>query len=915
MELVQQMNDLHFTEQEATAPVYMQKELPRLSRRRSRTMNTMSNSVGTLLREENVSMSSSLPSLRGPKNNKLVQNNSKLPFECDGEQRSASESPNANRRPSFSFNLFGLKLQLLARSHKSKKIPHTQESHSHSFLAPSTVHGCSDQISESSHLLSTIVPESIQSGCFMLRITRKKVRQRKVSLDPYTGDLLLDRSATKSYKKLCVDDVKAIRSGADARNYREQFKISAENEERWFTIIYMNAERIKALHLISPTVDMKNQWLMALGCLKSYRLSELTSGLELFSMRPPDTESPIMDDSVAEPPPQAVPSAFLEKRQNARLSFHDVEKMCQKLHLNASRSFLRSIFSKADVEGTGSLSFDGFQTFVKLLKTREEVTEIFKKYSNNGSVMTEEQFSGFLYSCQKFIPANKSAQQLFQKFSKKDAFGMDVLGFSSFLLSPENHPVTQVDQDMTRPLNEYLISSSHNTYLLGRQFAGESSIEGYIRSLQRGCKCIEIDCWDGPTGPSVYHGRTFTTSIPFIDVIRVIKKYAFVASPYPVIISLEIHCSCDQQIQMAKIMREIFGEALVSTHLSSNESVLPSPADLLYRILLKVKCSPSGPALTNPGFVDSSTDTTGSSEFDNSIADGDSPQKPKRKSRKLIVPELQELSTYSRSIKFRNFSLPESKTYDHIFSFSERTISRFGKSIYPHLKKHNTKYLCRVYPAPIRLGSSNFNPQFYWRLGVQMVALNWQTPGKLGLHLNDALFASDPPCGFLLKPIYQRPNGSDYREKNSNLSPPLPCKIKLTIHVITGQQLRRSRESIHLDTLSPYVEINVHSLEETPIKWSSKVVSKNGFRPLWDEYFYYESATVDDEYSIIRFLVHHKRPNGDVLVARFASPLYRLKEGYRHLPLYDLQGEQLLFSTLFVHITKTYVPPTVSTLP
>ena len=70
-------------------------------------------------------------------------------------------------------------------------------------------------------------------------------------------------------------------------------------------------------------------------------------------------------------------------------------------------------------------------------------------------------------------------------------------------------------------------------------------------------------------------------------------KYAFVASPYPIIISAEIHCGVPQQDMLAKILREVFRDSLVIARLDHDKSetiqTLPSPDDLKYRVLLKTK--------------------------------------------------------------------------------------------------------------------------------------------------------------------------------------------------------------------------------------------------------------------------------------------------------------------------------------
>ena len=68
-------------------------------------------------------------------------------------------------------------------------------------------------------------------------------------------------------------------------------------------------------------------------------------------------------------------------------------------------------------------------------------------------------------------------------------------------------------------------------------------------------------------------------------------KYAFVASPYPIIISAEIHCSVPQQEQLVIIMKEVFGEHLVWAPVDARPKIdlLPSPEDLKGRVLLKAK--------------------------------------------------------------------------------------------------------------------------------------------------------------------------------------------------------------------------------------------------------------------------------------------------------------------------------------
>ena len=166
-------------------------------------------------------------------------------------------------------------------------------------------------------------------------------------------------------------------------------------------------------------------------------------------------------------------------------------------------------------------------------------------------------------------------------------------GFARYLMDSSNDAITKQDlQDMPldMPLSCYYIATSHNTYLAGHQLKGQSSVELYREILLAGCRCVELDCWDGDDGhPIIYHGHTLTTKISFRDVVKTISDYAFVSSPFPVILSIENHCSLPQQMKMAAIFRELLGDKLVTSPHSDHETSLPSPKQLRNKIIIKNK--------------------------------------------------------------------------------------------------------------------------------------------------------------------------------------------------------------------------------------------------------------------------------------------------------------------------------------
>uniref|UniRef100_A0A3P9A0E5 1-phosphatidylinositol 4,5-bisphosphate phosphodiesterase n=1 Tax=Esox lucius TaxID=8010 RepID=A0A3P9A0E5_ESOLU len=281
--------------------------------------------------------------------------------------------------------------------------------------------------------------------------------------------------------------------------------------------------------------------------------------------------------------------------------------------------------------------FDIFYALTQKICPRTDIEELFKKINGDKSdYLNVDQLVSFLNENQRDPRLNeilfpfydpKRAMQIIEKYERdpdlKKKGRMSSDGFCRYLMSDENAPVfldcLELYQDMEQPLAHYFIASSHNTYLTGRQFGGKSSVEMYRQVLLSGCRCVELDCWDGKgedQEPIITHGKAMCTDILFKDVICAIRETAFVTSEYPVILSFENHCSKPQQYKMARYCEEIFGDYLLKQPLegfpvkmfSCHQSFmkrkkkmfvvvcqiepgrpLPSPNDLKRKILIKNK--------------------------------------------------------------------------------------------------------------------------------------------------------------------------------------------------------------------------------------------------------------------------------------------------------------------------------------
>ncbi|MXQ93703.1 hypothetical protein E5288_WYG017918 [Bos mutus] len=578
-----------------------------------------------------------------------------------------------------------------------------------------------------------------------------------------------------------------------------------------------------------------------------------------------------------------------------------------------------------------------YRVFLNNLCPRPEIDNIFSEFgAKSKPYLTVDQMMDFINLKQRDPRLNEilypplkqeQVQVLIEKYEPNNSLAkkgqISVDGFMRYLSGEENGVVSpeklDLNEDMSQPLSHYFINSSHNTYLTAGQLAGNSSVEMYRQVLLSGCRCVELDCWKGRTAeeePVITHGFTMTTEISFKEVIEAIAECAFKTSPFPILLSFENHVdSPKQQAKMAEYCRLIFGDALLMEPLDKypleSGVPLPSPMDLMYKILVKNKKkshkSSEGSGKKKLSEQASNTYSDSSSVFEPSSPGAgerlvDSHSSGTAGSEAMATEEMSNLVNYIQPVKFESFEISKKRNRSfEMSSFVEtKGLEQLTKSPVEFVE-YNKMQLSRIYPKGTRVDSSNYMPQLFWNAGCQMVALNFQTV-DLAMQINMGMYEYNGKSGYRLKPEFMRRPDKHFDPFTEGIVDGIVANT-LSVKIISGQFLSDKK-------VGTYVEVDMFGLPvDTRRKaFKTKTSQGNAVNPIWEEEPIVFKKVVLPSLACLRIAVYEE---GGKFIGHRILPVQAIRPGYHYICLRNERNQPLMLPALFVYIeVKDYVPDT-----
>ncbi|XP_012659519.1 1-phosphatidylinositol 4,5-bisphosphate phosphodiesterase beta-1 [Otolemur garnettii] len=582
---------------------------------------------------------------------------------------------------------------------------------------------------------------------------------------------------------------------------------------------------------------------------------------------------------------------------------------------------------------------DVYRVFLNNLCPRPEIDNIFSEFgAKSKPYLTVDQMMDFINLKQRDPRLNEilypplkqeQVQVLIEKYEPNESLAkkgqISVDGFMRYLSGEENGVVSpeklDLNEDMSQPLSHYFINSSHNTYLTAPP-------DFYLRGTLKDV----IYC--RKQAPLVVVQEEIDTACPVmqvdtLEVIEAIAECAFKTSPFPILLSFENHVdSPKQQAKMAEYCRLIFGDALLMEPLEKypleSGVPLPSPMDLMYKILVKNK-KKSHKSSEGSGkkklseqasntYSDSSSvfepSSPGAGEADTESDDDDDDDDCKKSSmdegtagsEAMATEEMSNLVNYIQPVKFESFEISKkrNKSFEMSSFVETKGLEQLTKSPVEFVE-YNKMQLSRIYPKGTRVDSSNYMPQLFWNAGCQMVALNFQTM-DLAMQINMGMYEYNGKSGYRLKPEFMRRPDKHFDPFTEGIVDGIVANT-LSVKIISGQFLSDKK-------VGTYVEVDMFGLPvDTRRKaFKTRTSQGNAVNPIWEEEPIVFKKVVLPSLACLRVAVYEE---GGKFIGHRILPVQAIRPGYHYICLRNERNQPLTLPAVFVYIeVKDYVPDT-----